>query len=73
MGNLYPGEKIIYERVDTTIYGRYANKPDIPRWVIGSTDTQLKPTWHQLEKLAEESTTFKGELDKLLTLYYLLK
>jgi len=71
MGNLIPGETLIYERVNRTVYARYANKPEIPRWVIGTALEQ--PTYDKLESLAEHNPTFKAELDKLLNLYYLLK
>lgn len=75
MGSLLPGEVIVYERVDGTVYGKYRDRPDIPRWVVGySTPTLMSYNdWKDVFKLADENPVFDKELQKLITLYYLLK
>ena len=77
MGNLIPGETLIYERVDHRIYARYANKPDIPRWEIGNynvtTDDKIKRDLKDLVELSNTNPILKKELDKLLNLYYIIK
>lgn len=76
MGNLIPGEIIIYERVDSKIYARYPNRPDIPRWCIGGEDV---PTvfeykdFKQMLLLSDSNPMFKKQLDKVIDLYYILK
>lgn len=77
MGNLLPGETLIYERVNHQIYARYANKPEIPRWVIGEyngapNDKTIRDLKDLLE-LSKTNNTLKKELDKLLNLYYIIK
>ena len=75
MGNLIPGETIIYERVGSKIYARYTNRPDIPRWEIGSDASSILSynDWKQMLELSDSNSVFKKELDKLINLYYLLK
>lgn len=55
MGDLIPGEALIYERVDNLIYARYRDKPDIPRWVIGgeASQTTLDMILDELVKLRD--------------------
>ena len=55
MGDLIPGEALIYERVDNLIYARYRDKPDIPRWVIGgeANQTTLDMILDELIKLRD--------------------
>lgn len=70
-------EKLIYERVDGVVYARYANRPDIPRWVIGWDQTAGPlfnySDWEDLTRLAETNIALKTQLDKLLNLYYILR
>ena len=77
MGNLIPGETLIYERVNHQFYAKYANKPEIPRWVIGeynsAPDDKIKRDLKDLVELSKTNTTLKKELDKLLNLYYIIK
>jgi hypothetical protein len=35
MGELLPGEALIYERSNGVVYARYRDKPEIERWVVG--------------------------------------
>lgn len=77
MGTLIPNEPLIYERANGVVYARYRDRPDIPRWIIGSDKqkgTYLSYNdWQQLTKLAENNITIKTQLDKLINLYYLIK
>jgi hypothetical protein len=75
MGNLIPNEPLIYERVNGTVYARYSNRPDIPRWIIGGNDTATLTCsdWTDIIKMSHDNTAIKSQLDKLLTLYYLIK
>lgn len=75
MGKLLPGEKIIYERVNDTIYARYQSRPDIPRWVVGSYQQPriTHADWVMMTELCRTNPTFKKEFDKLVDLYHLLK
>ena len=79
-----PDAALIYERVDGVVYARYRDPPhnSIPRWVIGgpvdSTNRAMGnlftfSEWQGMMRLAQENNTFKNELDKLLTLYYICK
>lgn len=75
MGNLIPGETLIYERVDKQVYARYANRPDIPRWCIGEEAPKLLgyDDWKNMLLLSDRNEVFKKQFDKLINLYYLLK
>jgi hypothetical protein len=77
MGNLIPGEALIYERANGVTYARYRDRRDIPRWIIGqdqTNDPQLNySNWQDMIRLAENNTALKSQLDKLLNLYYLVK
>ena len=81
-GKLIPGEPLIYERVDSVVYARYRNKPEIPRWIIGGDpggvaraqgDLLCYAEWQELCRLSKESTTLKKLLDKLVVTYYTIK
>jgi len=84
MGNLIPNAALIYERVNDVVYARYRDPPhnSLPRWVIGGpVDATYRSMgnlftyseWQGMMRLAQENNTFKNELDKLLTLYYICK
>jgi len=79
---LIPGEELIYERANGVVYARYPNKPDIPRWIIGGDPGAVARAqgklldygeWNHLCEVAEESPALKKQLDKLVTMYYLIK
>lgn len=72
MGNLLPGEPIIYEKSGGTLYARYRDRPNIPRWVVAEYDVR-KCTLEDIEKAAQDCPTLKKQLDQLLTTYYLIK
>jgi hypothetical protein len=74
MGNLLEGERLIYERQGKTIYARYPNRPDIPRWVMSSDSPDFKYSeFVDLIDLTKNDEIFKKEFDKLMTLYYIKK
>lgn len=83
MTKLIPGEALIYERANGVIYARYRDPPHnmIPRWIIGGDPESVaraegKITYSEfvnLLALAKEYTTIQKQLDKLLTLYYIVK
>ena len=82
LGKLLPGEALIYERANGVVYARYANKPEIERWIIGGDpagvaraqgDMLHYAEWQELCELAEEYPTIKKLLDQLVTTYYMVK
>ena len=82
MSTLIPGEPLIYERSDGVVYARYRDRPDIERWIIGGDPNAVARAkgqllhwgeWEDLQSLAQENPTLKEQLDKTITLYYLIK
>lgn len=76
MSKLIPHEPLIYERVNNTVYARYSNRSDIPRWVIGDnsppTPADSYTEWKKLVALANDNHTLKKQLDNLLNTYYII-
>lgn len=73
---MIPGEPLIYERVEDTVYARYRDRPDIPRWKVGgSVRGPLYDRQEFLEMLdaAERVPALKKALDKVLTIWYTVK
>ena len=82
MSTLIPGEPLIYERANGVVYARYRNRPDIERWIIGGDPNAVARAkgqllhwgeWEDLQSLAQENPALKEQLDKTITLYYLIK
>lgn len=82
MGNLKPGEPLIYERADGVVYARYANDPSTPRWIIGGDPAGVARAqgnlldyseWQNLCELSQTNPTLKKMMDKLVTTYYIIK
>ena len=82
MSTLIPGEPLIYERADGVVYARYRDRPDIERWIIGGDPNAVARAkgqllhwgeWEDLQSLAQENPALKEQLDKTITLYYLIK
>lgn len=82
MGDLIPGEPLIYERVDNVVYARYANRFDIPRWIIGGDSNAVNHAqgnlfsysdWQDMIRIAENNHTLKTQIQKLLDIYYIVK
>ena len=78
MGNLIPGQPLIYERADGVVYARYRDPPHntIPRWEIGrSSECTLlnyKDFLH-MQQLANSNTGFSDAWKTMLVQYYLTK
>jgi len=77
MGNLIPGETLVYERVGNIKYARYAGRPDIPRWEIGRTSTEADlfdyNDFCEMKDLAKDNVTLQKQFDILVNLYYIVK
>ena len=84
LGNLIPGEALIYERSDGVVYARYRDPPHNtkPRWIIGGDpagvaraqgDLLNYSDWQDLCRLSEEYPTIKKLLDQVVTMYYTVK
>jgi len=82
MGNLIPNEPLIYERANGVVFARYANRPDIERWIVGGDPGAVARAqgklidygeWNHLCELAQTHPTLQKQLDKLVTTYYLIK
>lgn len=75
LGNLLPGEALIYERSNGVVYARYRDKPEIERWVIGGDPNHNLGygDWKKIFELAEKHPGFKKQLDRFINTYYLLK
>ena len=84
MGNLKPGEPLIYERADGVVYARYRDPPHnlIPRWIVGGDPAGVARAqgdlldygeWKNLCEVASKNPTLKKIMDKLVTTYYVIK
>lgn len=80
--SLLPNEPLIYERADGVIYARYANKPEIPRWIVGGDPDSVNKAsgnlfsyseWQDMMRIAESNITLKTQMKKLLDIYYIVK
>ena len=82
MGTLEPNETLIYERADGVVYARYANKPEIPRWIVGGDPGAVSRAqgklldyseWMDLCEATQTNETLRKLMNKLVTTYYLIK
>ena len=82
MGTLEPNETLIYERADGVVYARYANKPEIPRWIVGGDPGAVARAqgklldysdWMDLCEATQTNETLRKLMNKLVTTYYLIK
>ena len=82
MGNLLPGEPLIYERSNGVVYARYRDKPEIPRWIIGGDPGAVAKAqgnlldygeWLKLCELAATNSTLMKIMEKLVNTYFLIK
>ena len=80
--SLLPNEPLVYERANGVVFARYANKPEIPRWIVGGDSDEINrlqgclfsySEWQDMMRLAESSHTLKTQMKKLLDIYYLVK
>lgn len=79
---LTPGKALIYERANGVVYARYAEDPELPRWIIGGDPGSVARAqgelldyseWQDLCDVASENETLKKLMNKLVTTYYLIK
>lgn len=79
MGNLKPGEALIYENAGGVVYARYRDPPhnNIPRWVVGGDPKQLDMfrdfEYEDIIEASEHYPTLKKQLDKLQTIWYTIR
>jgi len=84
MGQLVPGQVLIYERANGVVYARYRDAPHnrTPKWIVGGDPTAVAHAqgdlisyaeWQELCELSLEYPTIKKLLDKLVTTYYTIK
>ena len=82
MGTLEPNETLIYERADGVVYARYANKPEIPRCIVGGDPEAVARAqgtlldyseWMDLCEATQTNETLRKLMNKLVTTYYLIK
>ena len=82
MGTLEPNETLIYERADGVVYARYANKPEIPRWIVGGDPGAVARAqgklldyseWMDLCEATQTNETLIKLMNKLVTTYNLVK
>ena len=79
---MIPNQKLIYERANGVVFARYANKPEIPRWVVGGDPGAVAreqgklldyAEWNNLCEVAATNPTLAKQMDKLVNLYYMVK
>jgi len=84
MGNLIPNQPLIYERSNGVVYARYRDSPHntIPRWIVGGDPSSVSEAqgellnyneWLKLCDLSKNNPTLEKLLDKLVTMYYIIK
>ena len=82
MGDLIPNETLIYERANGVVFARYADKPEIPRWIVGGDPGAVAREqgklldygeWNNLCEVAATNPTLAKQMDKLVNLYYMVK
>lgn len=82
MGTLLPDQPLIYERANGVVYARYANMPNIDRWVVGGDPVavgeaqgELLPysEWVSMCELALTNPTLMKQLNKAVEIYFLIK
>jgi|TARA_B110000240_G_C13443494_1_gene429228 hypothetical protein len=84
MGDLIPGEELIYTRANGVVYAHYRDPPHnkIPRWIIGGDPAAVAwaqgdllnyGEWQNLCELSLKHVVLKKLLDKLVNTYYLIK
>jgi hypothetical protein len=82
LGDLIPNETLIYERANGVVFARYADKPEIPRWIVGGDPGAVAREqgklldygeWNNLCEVAATNPTLAKQMDKLVNLYYMVK
>lgn len=79
---LIPGKALIYERANGVVYARYAEDPELPRWIIGGDPGAVAraqgrlcdySAWIEMTDMCAENPTLMKLMDKLVTTYYMIK
>lgn len=79
---LEPNQPLIYERANGVVYARYANKPEVERWIIGGDPGAVARAqgrlcdyseWLEMTDMCAENPTLMKLMDKLVTTYYMMK
>ena len=82
MGELLPGEALIYERANGVVYARYRDFPEVPRWLVGGDPGAVAKAqgdlldyseWKNLCEMCKEYPTLQKQMEKLINTYYLIK
>ena len=88
MGDLVPGEVLIYERVADVVYAKYRDPPHnkIPRWILGGDNDSIDRAkakaqgdlftyqdWQDINEMAKTNKTLLVYLNKVLNIYLLSK
>jgi hypothetical protein len=82
LGELIPNATLIYERANGVVFARYADKPEIPRWIVGGDPGAVAREqgklldygeWNNLCEVAATNPTLAKQMDKLVNLYYMVK
>ena len=83
MGSYIPNQALIYERANGVVFARYRDPPHnkIPRWVVGGDpDATARALgivsydeWKKVMQIAESNANLQKQLDRLMTMYYIIK
>ena len=84
MAKLLPNQPLIYERANGVVYARYRDPPhnSKPRWIIGGDPAAVARAqgelldygaWKDLCDKAMKNPSLKKQLDRLVTMYYVIK
>ena len=84
MAKLLPNQSLIYERANGVVYARYRDPPHNtkPRWIIGGDPAAVARAqgelldygaWNDLCDKAMKNPSLKKQLDRLITMYYVIK
>lgn len=81
---MIPGEALIYERANGVVWARYRDPPhnSKPKWIVGGDPGAVARaqgelldygSWKELCELALQNKTLMKQLDKVVTMYYIIK
>ena len=64
---LKPGKTLIYERANGVVYARYAEDPELPRWIIGGDPGAVARAQDQKSRI--HNKIFPMSLDKIVVIF----
>ena len=81
---LVPGAALIYERTNGVVWARYRDAPynKYPKWIVGGDPGAIARaqgelldygSWKELCELAMQNKSLMKQLDKTVTMYYIIK